>query len=177
MKTLSSWTKFNERNERAREKANQRRRDIRAEKPAGIWQDPRDKYLNSNGKPKANVPVWFKNICKTWNRGSTSDKEAWNKWCSSQIDHTGLDPRKKKRPVGRPRLPQHLKAEPIKVKRSDKMEALLLENGIHLTDAKPYADVFLVEYSEWQFLVNGRLKHKEGAVISVHQFLINIDAS
>ncbi len=176
MNTLTAWNRANSRAKRAREKANERRRDIRVEKSAGIWEDPRDKYLNSCGKPKSNIiiPAWFLNIYKTWNRGSTSDKEAWNKWCNSQIDHTGIDPRNKKKKVGRPKLPQHLKTEPIKVKRSDKMKALLLENGIHLTDAKPYADIFLIEYPEWQFLVNGRLKHKEGAIISVHKFLTNI---
>ncbi len=180
MSILKSWIRINENNSKAnksrREKANERRRDIRVEKSAGIWDDPRDKYLNSAGKPKADIviPVWFLNIYKTWNRGSTSDKEAWNKWCNSQIDHSGIDPRKKKRPVGRPRLPQHLKTEPIKVKRSDKMEQLLLEHDIHLTKGKQYAPIHLTEYPEWEFLPNGRVRDKENNIISVFKFLSNL---
>ena len=176
MKTLSSWNKMNERNEQAREKANERRRDIRAEKSAGIWDDPRDKYLNSNGKPKSNVtiPVWFLNIYKTWNRGSASDKEAWNKWCNSQINHSGIDPRTKKKKVGRPRLPQHLKKEPGKSRRSDKMEVLLLEHDIHLARGKPYAPIYLQEYPKVQFLPNGRLELEDKTRISVFKFLSGI---
>ncbi len=164
MKTLSAWNNSIKRSEKAREKENQRRRDNRALKNAGV-----KKYKSTQP-----IPQWFKNINKTFKLTSTSTGGRWNEWCNKQLDHLGIDPRKKKRPAGRPKLPTRLKKESTKIKRSDQMKALLLKNGIHLTDAKPYADIFLIEYPEWQFMVNGRLKHSGGAIISVHKFLTNI---
>ena len=180
MSILKSWIRINENNSEAnksrRAKDNQRRRDIRVEKNAGIWDDPRDKYLNSAGKPKADIviPVWFLNIYKTWNRGSTSDKEAWNKWCNSQIDHTGVDPRTKKKKVGRPRLPDNMRKQPKRTGRALEMEQLLLDHGIHLTRTTKYGAVYLTEHPTVQFLPNGRLELEDKRRISVHKFLSNI---
>lgn len=164
-------------NTHTKEKAKQRRRDISDLKNAGVWQDPRDKYLTKTGslKPYMEILTWFLNIYKAWGKGA-ANRDNWNRWCNSRVEHTGIDPREQKRKVGRPKLPQHLKKSPTKVKRSDTMKALLLEHNIHLTEpSNVYADRFLVEYSHWQFLPNGRVRHKQESPISVHQFLKNLD--
>ena len=178
MSILKSWIRINENNSEAnksrREKANERRRDIRVEKSAGIWDDPRDKYLNSNGKPKANIPVWFKNIYQTWGKGGVADKNTWDQWCNSQINHSGIDPRTKKKKVGRPRLPDNMRKQPKRTGRALEMEQLLLDHGIHLTRTTKYGTVYLTEYPEWEFLPNGRVRDKENNIISVFKFLSNL---
>ena len=162
--TLASWNKSIERSKKARAKANQRRRDNQVRKEAGL----------QNYDPTATIPQWFINLYKTFDLKEITPKGAWREWCLKTLDNAGYDPRKIKQKVGRPRLPQHLKTEPIKVKRSDKMEQLLLDNNIHLTKGKQYDPVYLQEHPEWEFLPNGRVRNKENNIISVFKFLSDI---
>ena len=164
-------------NNKSRENNNQRRRDNRALKNAGIWEDPRDKYLNKNGTPKTDIiiPVWFLNLYKTWNYGTTSKKEAWDIFCKKSINNADIDPNKKK--VGRPKLPNYMKKNTTKIKRSDKMKQLLLDNNIHLIEEGKYGPKYLSEYPKIRFLENGRLELENKTRISVFQFLKNLAAS
>ncbi len=146
----------------ARDRANERRRDNRALKNAGV-----KKY-----NPTTAIPIWFKSIYKTWGRNYTSDIEAWNSWCNERIDHLGIDPRKKKNKLGRPPLPDHLRKTPtVKTNRNAKMEQLLLDNNIHIVRTSKYGVVYLKEYPTIELMVNGRIQLEDGSRISVHQFL------
>lgn len=85
----------------------------------------------------------------------------------------------KKRPVGRPKLPEHLKKQNPQIKRSDQMKALLAQKGIVVSpkgkllvngDSKPFEG--------WLFQPNGRIKfmgdeafNVEPYSISTHQFI------
>jgi hypothetical protein len=69
------------------------------------------------------------------------------------------------RPVGRPKmLAEDKKAK--KMKRSDEMKKLLVDNGIAVDEGGN-----LVGFGGWKFMANGRLKHKDEPTVSVHSFL------
>ncbi len=162
----------------------QKRKDANDLRNAGVYANGCDRYLDENGYPRdgIEIPVWFKNLSKAWQSNSkkgTRPKDtipkSWDEWCDDRVDLIGIDPRKAKRPVGRPKLPAHLKKNPTKAKRSDQMRAILLEHNIHLfskpSNDGPWEDIFLKEHPEWQFLSNGRLRHRDEPPISIHRFL------
>lgn len=145
-------------------------------------------YQDKNGYRHYDLddkPWWWKNLEKAWTTNRSKNKK------ESSI-HPELPPIPKgmgyqsdeyvawtlqqdygsqgmtKRKPGRPRLPVHQKK--IKLKRSEKMKQLLQENGIIVKD-----DSTLDKYPRLKFLPNGRISGG-GMIISVHQFLQNIDA-
>ena len=80
------------------------------------------------------------------------------------------DPRIPKRKPGRPKLPDHLKKRPTKVKRSDEMKRLLLENGIEVkSDGSVHGRTG--HYIGWTFQPNGRVKFEDEDPISIYKFL------
>ena len=102
-------------------------------------------YLTKEGslKPYMQIATSFINIHKAWGRGE-ANPDSSNRWSNSRVENIGIDPRKQKGKGGRPKLPQHLKRNPSKVKRLDSMKVLLLEHNIHLTESSnKYADKFL----------------------------------
>ena len=162
MKTLSSWSRMNDRNKQARAKANQRRRDNQVRKEAGL----------QNYDPTATIPQWFLNLYTTFDLKAVTPKGAWREWCLKTLDNAGYDPRTKKKKIGRPRIADHLKKQPlVRTGRADKMEQLLLEHGIHLTRVSKYGVAYLSEHPIVQFLPNGRLELEDGRRISVFEFL------
>jgi len=165
MKTLASWNRMNDRNKQARLKANERRRDNKVRKEAGL----------QNYDPTATIPQWFINLYTTFDLKAVTPKGAWREWSIKTLDNTGIDPRKVKKRIGRPKLPDHLKKTPlVRTGRADKMEQLLLSNGIHLTRVSKYGVVYLSEHPTVMFLPNGRLELEDGSRISVFKFLSNL---
>ena len=166
---LIDWDEKKRHSDTNRDKANETRRNVRVLKAAGMY------------KPDSSItpPTWFLNIYKSWNNYSSyNPHEAWSKWKRVQLDNSGLDREPKKSP-GRPKMKDSEKKRPtVRTGRADKMEQLLLDNNIHLTEGRPsYEDVYLVEYPEVQFLPNGKLK--DTSIIgsnscSVHYFLNNL---
>lgn len=147
------------------------------------------KYVPQRDAPPK--PVWYRNLEKAWasnralkiereatklkeenqtlpNRFGTSireaiadDDELWHDRCNEL--HTRRKP-------GRPRMkPEDRKNNP-RIKRSDKMKKLLLENGITVDEENNiHNDTGL--YIGWKFQINGRVKFDEEPPISVHKFL------
>ncbi len=77
------------------------------------------------------------------------------------------------RKPGRPKLPDHLKKNPTKIKRSDQMCKLLHEHGIEIN-----TDSSIDGFDGFEFMKNGRIKFLgdedagiEPHSLSVHQFL------
>ncbi len=156
----------------------QKRKDVQDQRYAGSYNNGKNAYLDEDGHPLdgVEIPIWFENLSKAWQsnskkgvRSKDTIPKSWDEWCDDRVDLIGIDPRKAKRPVGRPKLPSHLKKNPTKTKRSDQMKQLLLEHGVHIEPAGQ--DEFLVEHPDWEFLPNGRLRYMEDQPISVHRFL------
>ena len=77
------------------------------------------------------------------------------------------------RKPGRPKLPDHLKKNPTKIKRSDQMRKLLHEHGIEISDKNS-----IEGFDGFEFMKNGRIKFLgdedagiEPYSLSAHQFL------
>ena len=156
---------MNDRNKQARAKANQRRRDNQVRKEAGL----------QNYDPTTAIPQWFLNLYSTFDLKAVTPKGAWREWSLKTLDNAGYDPREVRKSIGRPRIPDHLKKQPlVRTGRAEKMEQLLLEYGIHLTRVSKYGVVYLSEHSTVMFLPNGRLELEDGTRISVFKFISNI---
>ena len=99
---------------------------------------------------------------------------AWNQYLSNR----GLD--QPKRPVGRPKLPDHLKKHNPRIKRSDLMKVLLAEKGIEVGfEGELLINGSSEPYEGWLFQVNGRIRFMgneefniEPYSISTHQFIL-----
>ncbi len=143
---------------------------------------------DDEGFPLPDPPYWFLNLQKAWmsnrqlgreRRNKMLDdpknvtiKQKWDEWCDERVDLGCSDPRKPKRLVGRPKLHPSQKMQP-KLKRSDQMRRLLQEHGITIESVGQ--DEFLIEYPDWEFLPNGRLRYRQESPISVHRFLKDHD--
>ena len=165
----------------------QKRRDVQDERNAGIYSNGVSAYIDEDGHSLDGVvvPVWFKNLSRAWESNrqlgqarrskkydetQTSMKAKWNEWCDDKVDFGCSDYRTSKPKVGRPRLPDHLKKEPTKVKRSTLMKELLLANDITVKeDGDLYSHTG--HYIGWKFQVNGRVRFQGEDPISVQQFL------
>ena len=168
VKNLTNWDEKKKQADITRAKTNEVRRNNRALKSAGV-----KKYDSTAG-----IPKWFKNINSTFNLVGTTPAGRWREWCSKQLEHIGVDYSKAKGKVGRPKMPDSMKKTPVKeTGRAEKMKQLLLDNNIHLTPGRPsYEDVYLIEYPEIQFLMNGKLRDTAitgSNSFSVHSFLNN----
>ncbi len=98
------------------------------------------------------------------------DPSAWNEYLSCR----GITP---KPLVGRPKLPDHLKKQNPRIKRSDKMKTLLAQKDITVS---PEGKLLLngKPYEGWIFQQNGRIKfmgdekfNVEPYTLSTHQFI------
>jgi len=173
-------------------KVQQKKHDVKDLRNAGCYDNGRNHYLDDDGHPRdgIEIPHWFKNLSKAWaaasriavaqrrqeklNDTGTSKNlsSKWNNWADSRVEMLGeeCDPRAPKPKVGRPKLPEHLKKRPTKVKRSDEMKQLLLNNGIEVhEDGSIHNETG--HYTGWTFQPNGRVKLEGEDPISVHKFL------
>ncbi len=172
----------------------QKRQDAKDLRNAGVYDNGRDHYLDQNGYSRdgVEIPAWFKNLSRAWesNRqlGTQRSKEkfdsiestksvtdTWSQWCDSKVDMLGeeFDPRNPKRKVGRPHLPDHLKKNPTKIRRSDQMRQLLSDHGVEIN-----TDSSIDGFDGFEFMKNGRIKFLgdedagiEPYSLSAHQFL------
>jgi hypothetical protein len=98
---------------------------------------------------------------------------SWNEYLSNR----GLT--ELKRPVGRPKLPDHLKKQNPRIKRSEQMKTLLAQKGITVS---PEGNLHLrgdsEAYKGWMFQANGRIKflgdeeyNIEPYALSAHKFI------
>ena len=142
----------------ARVKQRQRRKDIQNLKDAGIWKDPRTKYLNQYGFILPGAPQWWLNLRGAW---ETNDRKALEKRRvqSSESKEPAIKPTRKKRYKKVDRKP--------KIKHSEKMRLLLEDHGIYVDQNNMLSDNF----SNWKFCINGRLQRKKESTISVFYFL------
>ena len=91
----------------------------------------------------------------------------------------GLPTDKPKRPIGRPKIPDHLKKNNPRIKRSDQMKVLLAEKGIEVSpEGKLLLNGVSDTYEGWSFLPNGRIKFMgneefniEAYTLSSHKFI------
>ncbi len=147
---------------------------------------------DDEGFPLPDPPYWFLNLQKAWisnhklgikrraARGKAdkedlpdartllSDPSAWESHCKER-DITS----KTKKAVGRPRLPDHLKKNPTKIRRSDQMRQLLSDHGVEIN-----TDSSIDGFDGFEFMKNGRIKFLgdedagiEPYSLSAHQFL------
>ena len=172
----------------------QKRQDAKDLRNAGVYGNSRDHFLDEDGYPRdgIGIPVWFKNLSRAWesNRrmgvrrrkekldpieSTKSATDKWNQWCEDRVDLLGeeCDPRKLKRKPGRPKLPNRLKKNPTKIRRSDQMCQLLADHGIAIN-----ADSSIEGFDGFEFMKNGRIKFLgdenagvESYSLSVHQFI------
>ena len=171
-------------------KYQQKKCDVKDVRNAGCYDNGKDHYIDHDGYPKdgVEIPHWFKNLSKAWqasriavaqrrqeklnDTGTMNLSSKWNNWCDDRVGMLGeeCDPRISKRKVGRPKLPEHLKKRPTKVKRSDEMKQLLLDNVIMVKEDGSIHSVS-GHYVGWIFQVNGRVKFEDDDPISVHKFL------
>ncbi|MCK5788422.1 MAG: hypothetical protein KAH32_05465 [Chlamydiia bacterium] len=102
---------------------------------------------------------------------------SWNEYLSNR----GLPASKPKRKSGRPKLPDHLKKQKHRIKRSDQMKVLLAEKGIRVSpEGKLLMNGVSDTYRGWSFQPNGRIKFMgdeefniEPYSLSAHQFIEN----
>ena len=72
--------------------------------------------------------------------------------------------------AGKLTLPDYFKKNLTKVKRSEQMKMLLLENGIEVDeDGSLRSESGL--YFGWKFQINGHIRFQDEEPISVHRFL------
>ena len=159
VESLQKWDKSIESAELARDKHNTARRDNRQLKASGI-----KKYTYTT-----EIPNWFKNINSTFKLKATIETNRWSEWLRNQTKLP--DPK----PMGRPRVEEHLKKKQIRIPKREKHKQLLLDHGISLTKGNPsYVDVYLVEYPKIRFMTNGKLELEDKTRISVINFLKNV---
>jgi len=171
-------------------KVQQKKRDVKDQRNAGCYDNGRNHYIDNDGHPRdgIEIPHWFKNLSRAWqasritntqhrqeklNEPETMNLSArWNEWADSRVEMLGeeCDPRTHKRKLGRPKLPDHLKKRPTKVKRSDEMKQLLMENGIEVREDNTLHSA-TGHYIGWTFQPNGKVKLEGEDPISVHKFL------
>ena len=157
---LIDWDEKKRHSDTNRAKHNTDRRDRRQLRALGI-----KKYVPTS----SGIPQWFKNINSTFNLKATTETSRWNEWVNNQT--TLPEPK----PIGRPRVEEHLKKKQVRIPSREKQKQLLLDNGIHLTEGNPsYVDVYLVEYSKIRFLTNGKLQLENKNRVSVINFLKNV---
>ena len=183
MSEMQKWRKQIE----AGKRRAQKRKDVKDLRNAGIYSNGVNAYIDEDGHPLDGVvmPAWFKNISKAWestrwlgqerrskkhDETQSSMKDKWNEWCDEKVDFGCSDYRISKSKVGRPRLPDHLKKEPTKVKRSTLMKELLLANTITVDEDMTLRGENGL-YIGWKFQINGRVRFEDEDPISVHQFL------
>ena len=188
MNEMIKWQKQIERNHESAKLKKQKRQDVQDLRNSGIYENGRDNYVEEEGhyRDDVSIPAWFKNLSKACqsNRelgairrrekieSSRPLAEDWTNWCDDRIEMLGeeYDPRIQKRKPGRPKLPDHLKKNPTKVKRSDQMKQFLKENGIAVSmDGSLHSLSGL--YIGWKFQINGRVRFEDEDPISVHKFL------
>ena len=100
---------------------------------------------------------------------------SWNEYLSNR----GL--KQPKRKVGRPKLPDHLKKQNPRIKRSDKMKTLLAQKGITVSsEGNLHLRGNSKAYEGWMFQANGRIKflgdeefNIEPYALSAHQFILD----
>jgi len=155
-----------------------------------VYENGKDCYIDEddNYRNDVVVPQWFKNLSKAWQsnkafgaqrrrkkldllESTKTIADNWNQWCDKRVDMLGeeCDPRIQKRKAGRPKLPDHLKIRPIKIKRSDEMKAHLAENRITVKEDRTLRSQKGL-YIGWNFQINGRVKFQDEDPISVHKF-------
>ena len=110
------------------------------------------------------APTWFKNLQKAWktnkkNQANDTSIPTYLEWC---IAH---DKEAEKRKVGRPKTQTSSKP-----KRSEQMKQLLQESSIEI-----HSNMRLVQYPQYTFMPNGRLRDCAGSSISVYKFLQDIE--
>jgi len=108
------------------------------------------------------IPHWFKNLQKAW---KSNQKNRKSKTIPTYLDWCIENDKEIKNKVGRPKL------NTSKLKRSEEMKLLLNKNGVDVG-----SDMLLVQYPNYTFMPNGRLKGSDGSSISVHHFLQSIKA-
>ena len=188
MSPMQKWQKENERNRESSKLKKQKRHDAQDLRNSGIYENGRDNYVDEDGHYRDDVaiPAWFKNLSRAWqsNRALGAQRrkekiesskpltEDWDNWCDDRVQVLAeeCDPRTLKRKPGRPRLQDHLKKTPTKVKRSDQTKMLLSEHGIAVEE-----DGSLHRknghFIGWKFQINGRVRFEDEDPISVHKFL------
>ena len=158
MTEMEKWQRSLDQSKKASTKAKQRRKDIQDLKNAGIWQDPRSRYLDDEGYPLPDAPQWWLNLRRAWD--ANDRRYAAQK--AAKLLNEGEPPpapKRKKRYNKTERKP--------KVKHSEKMKLLLEDHCIYVG-----ADGMLCnEFSEWRFCPNGRLQRNDEPTISVFYFL------
>lgn len=189
MSPFLKMQKESARNHESAKLKKQKRRDYRDEVNAGVYNNGKDHYLDEddNYRDDLAIPTWFKNLSRAWQsnkelgarrRRKKTDYAAkpladdWNNWCDDRVEMLGedCDPRTQKAKVGRPRLPDHQKKNPTKVKRSEQMKALLLDHDI-VVESDGSLKSKDGHYVGWKFQINGRVKFEDEDPISVHKFL------
>lgn len=184
MNTIKKWQRTIE---SSKQKV-QKRQDTRDLRNSNIYANGKDHYLDADGyyRDDIEIPHWFKNLQKAWksNRELRANRKEgkinhansvvddWHLYCDNRVEMFGeeYDPRTQKRKPGRPKLPDHLKKNPTKIKRSDKMKQLLKDNGITVKESGDlYTDTS--HYIGWKFQINGRVRFEDEDAISVHKFL------
>ena len=188
MNKMQKWQKEIERNRESVKLKKQKRQDVKDLRNSCIYENGYDHYIDEDGHYRDDVvvPTWFKNLSKAWQsnrelraKGQREETpcvrsltEDWNNWCDSRVNMLGeeYDLRTPKPKVGRPKLPDYLKKNPTKVKRSTKMKILLSESGIAVHDNGSIHSKN-GHYIGWKFQPNGRVRFENEDPISVHQFL------
>ena len=96
---------------------------------------------------------------------------SWNQY----LRERGLPTDKPKRKPGRPKLPDHLKKNNPRVKRSDLMKILLAERDIEVNpDGKLLINGSSEPYEGWNFQPNGRIKFKGDAEFNIEPYTISV---
>jgi len=158
MTEMEKWQRSIERIKRASTKAKQRRQEIQDLKNAGVWQDPRTRYLDDDGYILLDAPQWWLNLRRAWD---TNDRRYAVQKAARPLNEGEPPqvPKRKKRYNKIDRKP--------KVKHSEKMRLLLEDHGIYVDDNGMLGD----EFYEWRFCPNGKLQRGLEPTISVHSFL------
>ena len=158
MSPLQKLQRSMERAKRSRIKQKQRRQEIQDLKDAGVWKDPRTRYLDKYGYPLPDAPQWWLNLRKAWD---ANDQRYAARMAARPL--TGGEP---KQTVRRKKRYKKIDRKP-KIKHSEKMRELLADHGIYVDPDNYLCD----EFAGWRFCPNGRLQRGSEPTISVHYFL------